>query len=84
MEFVEWAGCSLPSEYEWERAGRDERPNKANQYTFPGKWNRRADVGFFAWWNNPLIDQGPLPVDDNSVAKGDGPSLPICRSQRRY
>ncbi|MCZ6787757.1 MAG: SUMF1/EgtB/PvdO family nonheme iron enzyme, partial [Planctomycetota bacterium] len=80
MDFVEWAGCSLPSEYEWERTGRDERPRVVNakkllfnQHTFPGSWDRRVDVGAFAWVNNLLCGQGPLPVDHPGVAKGDGP-----------
>lgn len=70
--FCDWAGCSLPSEYEFERAGRGDRPN-TDQYTMPGEWNNQAQWRFFAWANNKRCEWGPLPVDDPSVEPGDSP-----------
>lgn len=68
--FAEWAGARLPSEYEFERSVRYDRPNTA-QYPFKGAWDRAAHPEFFAWGNNPRCGEGPLRVDDESVAGGD-------------
>jgi hypothetical protein len=71
LEFVEWAGCGLPSEYEYERAGRADRAN-SEQFPFAGAWDHRKNLRLFAWVGNPACEPGPLAVDDETVAAGDG------------
>ncbi|MEE8106448.1 MAG: SUMF1/EgtB/PvdO family nonheme iron enzyme [Planctomycetota bacterium] len=71
LKFVEWCGCDLPSEYEWERALRGGRDRNA-QYPFQGEWNRGKDQNVFAWADNRSSSLGPMAVDDSSVARGDG------------
>lgn len=71
LAFLEWAGCGLPSEYEYERAARADRPN-TEQFPFPGKWDHSKEIRLFAWVNNEACALGPMPVDDESVGKGDG------------
>lgn len=70
LRFAETYGAHLMSEYEYERAGRGDRPN-TDQHTFPGKWDRAKQAKYFVWADNR--DAAPLPVDDESVQQGDGP-----------
>ncbi|MHC4955836.1 MAG: SUMF1/EgtB/PvdO family nonheme iron enzyme [Planctomycetota bacterium] len=70
LEFAEWAGCSLPTEYEFERAARGDKPN-TRQQPGPSKWVHGKQPGWFAYVENGLCRDGPLAVDDASVAKGD-------------
>jgi len=70
LAFAEWAGCELPSEYEFERAGRGDRPN-SDPYTVPGPWKHNVDQRRYAFQGNKACKLGPLPVDDASVAGGD-------------
>ena len=74
LEFCEYYGVHLPSEYEWERAARDERP-RAKLHVSKGVWESQnpKHVGWFAWADNKKSKKGPLPVDDASVAAGDSP-----------
>ncbi len=74
LEFCEYYGVHLPSEYEWERAARDERP-RARLHVSEKVWQHENEeqFGWFAWANNPKNKRGPLPVDDASVAAGDSP-----------
>jgi len=71
LKFVEWCGCDLPSEYEWERSLRGGRQNTA-QHPFQGTWNRGKDPNVFSWADNVATRNGPMAVDDSSVARGDG------------
>ncbi len=69
--FAEWAGCHLPSEYEFERAGRPDRPN-TEQHTIPGPWNHAAQWERYSFGGNEkVIGQGPARVDDPAFAGGD-------------
>lgn len=70
LAMAEWAGCSLPSEYELERAMRGSSPNTKQN---PGKadWDHRKQKDWFSYADNPKVTYGPLPVDDPSVAAGD-------------
>jgi formylglycine-generating enzyme required for sulfatase activity len=68
--FAEWAGCTLPTEYEFERAVRAGRPN-ARQHPGAGPWNHAKQPGWFAFADNKSCNYGPLAVDDPSVSKGD-------------
>ncbi|MEM8884910.1 MAG: SUMF1/EgtB/PvdO family nonheme iron enzyme [Planctomycetota bacterium] len=69
FRFAEWAGCSLPTEYQFERAARGSQPQT---FQHPGgQWDRRKEKGRFSWSDNPLSQMGPLPVDDIRFAKGD-------------
>ncbi len=68
LAFAEWAGCQLPSEYEFERAGRGRRGRSLQH---PGKqWDRSRELGRFAFADNPRCGAGPLRVDDESVGAG--------------
>jgi hypothetical protein len=70
LDFCEWAGCDLPSEYEWERAGR---ADKDWLYAMGGEWVPAKQKSFIAWADNTDCDMGPMPVDDERVRQGDGP-----------
>ncbi|MCZ6573645.1 MAG: SUMF1/EgtB/PvdO family nonheme iron enzyme [Planctomycetota bacterium] len=74
LEFCEYYGVHLPSEYEWERAARDKRP-RTHLHVSKGVWDSQnlEHRGWFAWADNPKSKKGPLPVDDDSVAAGDSP-----------
>jgi len=70
LDFAEWAGCHLPSEYEFERAGRLD--NLKDQFTF-GKWQHAKQKKLFLWADNPRSRAGlaPVPVDDPGVQASD-------------
>ncbi len=68
--FAEWAGCHLPSEYEYERAGKGDQPLTV-VHTMRGAWDHNKQKHFFAWADNPACIDGPLAVDDSSVQPGD-------------
>jgi formylglycine-generating enzyme required for sulfatase activity len=69
LAFAEWAGCHVPSEFEFERAGRG--PNLRWPYTFGATWNYSAQKHIMAWSDNPRSAKGPLRVDDESVKGSD-------------
>jgi len=70
MAFAEWAGCTLPSEYQFERAARSDSPNTRQH---PGKsdWKHGKQPSRFAYGENKKSEGGPMAVDDPSVAEGD-------------
>ena len=70
LAFVEWAGGHLPSEYEFERIARNDKPN-SRQHPGAGRWEHGKQPTRFAFGDNPACRLGPLPVDDESVAAGD-------------
>jgi formylglycine-generating enzyme required for sulfatase activity len=70
LAFADWAGCQLPTEYEWVRAGKGDWPIE-DVYTFRGKWDREKQKTIFAWADNPACAKGPLAVDDPSVQASD-------------
>jgi hypothetical protein len=70
LAFAEWAGAHLPSEYEFERAGRGDRPN-TEQHTVEGVWKKQNDRRRYAWVNNVACEWGPLAVDSEMVKGGD-------------
>ena len=72
LEFAEWCGCHLPSEYEYERAVAGDQV--ANQFTF-GAWDHGAQKTLFPWADNPRVQNGeaPFPVDDPSCEKSVSP-----------
>jgi len=70
LRFAEWAGCHLPSEYEFERAGRLDRP-RTDQHTRPGTWRHEAQSDRYAYAGNKQVMQGPARVDDPAFAGGD-------------
>jgi len=70
LAFVEWAGGHLPSEYEFERMARNDKPN-ARQHPGVGRWEHGKQPTRFAFGENKACRDGPLPVDDDSVAAGD-------------
>jgi hypothetical protein len=70
LEFAEWCGCHLPSEYEWERAGRGD--NLKDQFTF-GKWDHSKQKTLFPWADNPRRDEAPFRVDDQQAQPSDSP-----------
>ena len=67
LEFAEWAGCHLPTEYEFERAGRGDRPRGA----WLGGFGHRA----YAFADHRRVQAGgaPFRVDDDRFEEGDGP-----------
>jgi formylglycine-generating enzyme required for sulfatase activity len=69
LAFSEWAGGNLPSEFEYERAGRGSHLRWP--YTFGEKWNHSAQKHIMAWADNKRCGKGPLPVDDESVKGSD-------------
>jgi len=71
LAFAEWAGCILPSEFEFERAGCG--PNLRGPYTHGATWNHAAQKHIKAWSDNPRCRSGPLRVDDESVKGSDSP-----------
>jgi len=70
LGFAEWAGCHLPSEYEFERAGRLDRP-RSEQHPAPGEWEHEAQSDRYAYAGNKQVMQGPARVDDPAFAGGD-------------
>jgi len=68
--FAEWAGCQLPSEYEYERAGKGDQPLTV-VHPMRGGWDHNKQKAVFAWADNPASAKGPLAVDDASVQAGD-------------
>ncbi|MFQ5844913.1 MAG: SUMF1/EgtB/PvdO family nonheme iron enzyme, partial [Planctomycetota bacterium] len=75
LAFCEHYGVHLASEYEWERAARGDRSRDV-LYSSKKPWDhqKKEQFGWFAWTNNkPACDMGPLPVDEPTVAEGDGP-----------
>jgi formylglycine-generating enzyme required for sulfatase activity len=69
LAFAEWAGCELPSEFEFERAGRG--PHLEWPYTFGPTWNHGAQKHHMAWADNTRSSRGPLRVDDENVKASD-------------
>jgi formylglycine-generating enzyme required for sulfatase activity len=71
LAFAEWAGCELPSEYEFERAARGD--NLRWPYCF-GTWNYEKQKSLVAGADNERCRTGgTLRVDDESVSGGDSP-----------
>jgi len=73
LAFAEWAGCELPSEYEFERAGRGD--NLTWQFPFGPAWDHSKERNLFPWGDSPLFptNQGPFRVDDPRTSRSDSP-----------